>query len=115
MNPPGNKGGNQIPIEGCHFSHTVFDLDQIPWGHDRQRGAPVSVVVEPVADLLLDRAEPRAAGGVPLVLGAVARGQELLREGHAHLGRRAGVAEADGGCRVDRGSAVNVTGWLHGI
>ena len=57
--------------------------------------SPVGVVVEPVADLLLDEAEPRAARGVPLVLGAAARRQELLRGGHAHLRRRARVAEAD--------------------
>ena len=49
-----------------------------------------------MADLFLHHAEPRAARGVPRVLDAVARGQELLREGHAHLGGRgAGVAEAD--------------------
>ena len=40
--------------------------------------SPVGVVVEPVADLLLHEAEPRAASGVPLVLGAAARRQELL-------------------------------------
>ena len=57
--------------------------------------SPVGVVVEPVANLLLDDAEPRAARGVPLVLGAATRRQELLRGGHAHLRWRARVAEAD--------------------
>ena len=48
-----------------------------------------------MANLFLYHAEPRAARGIPLVLNAAARGQELLREGHARLGGGAGVAEAD--------------------
>ena len=48
-----------------------------------------------MANLFLYHAEPRAARGIPLVLNAAARGQEVLREGHARLGRGAGVAEPD--------------------
>ena len=48
-----------------------------------------------MADLVVHLAESRASRGVPEVLPGVARGDEVLGEGEAHLGWRARVAESD--------------------